>query len=81
LIPAGIAGSTPTPWSPVDEGYKGVENVSEEWQARDYELLTAAWREAVRARTAADLQGDGHAGDSIPELAVAGEDDSEPVSA
>jgi len=66
--------------SPVDYGFKCVENVSEAWQARDYELLTAAWREAVRARTAADLQGDGHAGDSIPELAVAGEDDSEPVS-
>jgi len=67
--------------SPVAYGFKCVEGVSEAWQARDYELLTAAWREAVRVRTAADLSGDGHLGDSIPELAVAEEDDSEPVSA
>jgi len=67
--------------SPVAYGFKCVEGVSEAWQARDYELLTAAWRKAVRARTAADLRGDGHAGDSVPELAVAGEGDSELISA
>jgi len=67
--------------SPVAYGFKCVEGVSDEWQARDYELLTAAWREAVRARTAADLQGDGHAGDSVPELVAGEEDDSEPVVA
>ena len=66
--------------SPVDYGFKCVEGVSDAWQARDYELLTAAWREAVRARTANDLPGDGRAGDSLPELAVAEGDDSEPVS-
>jgi hypothetical protein len=67
--------------SPVAYGFKCVEGVSDEWQARDYELLTAAWREAVQARTAADLQGDGHASTSLPELVVAEADDSEPVSA
>lgn len=67
--------------SPVDYGFKCVEGVSDAWQARDYELLTAAWREAVRARTARDLRGDGHAGDSVPELAVAEEEASETVLA
>jgi hypothetical protein len=57
--------------SPVDYGFKCVEGVSEAWQARDYELLTAAWSEAVRTRTAQDLSGDGHAGTSLPEMAVA----------
>jgi hypothetical protein len=67
--------------SPVAYGFKCVEGVSDAWQARDYELLTAAWREAVRTRTAADLHGDGHVGDATPELAVAGEDESETVPA
>jgi hypothetical protein len=67
--------------SPVDYGFKCVEGVSDAWQARDYELLTVAWREAVRARTANDLPGDGRASDSLPELAVAEGDNSEPISA
>lgn len=68
--------------SPVDYGFKCVEGVSDAWQARDYELLTAAWREAVRTRAAQDLPGDGHAEDSIPEVTVAVEDDrSGPVAA
>jgi hypothetical protein len=41
--------------SPVAYGFKCVEGVSEAWQARDYELLTAAWREAVRRRQRQDL--------------------------
>lgn len=41
--------------SPVTYGFKCVEGVSEEWQARDYELLTQRWRGAVRERQ----QGDG----------------------
>ena len=57
--------------SPVAYGFKCVEGVSDEWQARDYELLTAAWRNAVLARTVDDNRGDGHVGDSIPELSVA----------
>ena len=57
--------------SPVAYGFKCVEGVSDEWQARDYELLTAAWRNAVLARTVDDSRGDGHMGDSIPELSVA----------
>lgn len=36
--------------SPVTYGFKCVEGVSEEWQARDYELLTQMWTEAVRRR-------------------------------
>jgi hypothetical protein len=39
----------------VDYGFKCVEGVSDAWQARDYELLTAAWREAVRRRQRQDL--------------------------
>jgi hypothetical protein len=54
--------------SPVAYGFKCVEGVSDEWQARDYELLTQAWRAAVRARTIDDHRGDGHAGTSVPEL-------------
>jgi hypothetical protein len=57
--------------SPVAYGFKCVEGVSDEWQARDYELLTAAWRNAVLARTVDGHRGDGHVGDSIPELSVA----------
>lgn len=45
--------------SPVAYGFKCVEGVSEEWQARDYELLTAAWRTAVRGRWDDDIAGDG----------------------
>lgn len=40
--------------SPVAYGFKCVEGVSDEWQARDYELLTKAWRAAVRARQETD---------------------------
>lgn len=40
--------------SPMAYGFKCVEGVSDEWQARDYELLTQAWRAAVRARQEAD---------------------------
>ena len=36
--------------SPVAYGFKCVEGVSDAWQARDYELLTQAWRAAVRRR-------------------------------
>jgi hypothetical protein len=45
--------------SPVAHGFKCVEDVSEEWQARDYELLTKAWRAAIRARWEKDAAGDG----------------------
>lgn len=45
--------------SPVAHGFKCVEGVSEEWQARDYELLTKAWRAAVQTRWAEDTMGDG----------------------
>ncbi|MFP4227408.1 MAG: hypothetical protein ACLFTE_01115 [Salinivenus sp.] len=67
--------------SPVAYGFKCVEGVPDAWQERDYELLTAAWRQAVQARRAAELSGDGHAGDSTPELTITGQDDSEPVAA
>lgn len=67
--------------SPVAYGFKCVEGVSDAWQARDYELLTVAWRKAVRERTANDLHGDGHPGDSIPEMTSAVADSSEAVSA
>lgn len=40
--------------SPVAYGFKCVEGVSEEWQARDYDLLTSMWREAVLERQQAD---------------------------
>lgn len=45
--------------SPVAYGFKCVEGVSEAWQKRDYELLTRAWRAAVRIRWAEDATGDG----------------------
>lgn len=45
--------------SPVAHGFKCVGDVSEEWQAHDYALLTQAWRAAVRARWAEDTMGDG----------------------
>ena len=41
--------------SPVAYGFKCVEGVSEEQQARDYELLTRAWRAAIRERWADDV--------------------------
>lgn len=67
--------------SPVAYGFKCVEGVSDAWQARDYELLTAAWREAVRTRATADHRGDGHAGESVPVLSVSTEEETaEPVS-
>ncbi|WP_232798288.1 hypothetical protein [Salinibacter altiplanensis] len=68
--------------SPVAYGFKCVEGVSEAGKARDYELLTAAWREAVRRRTVADHRGDGHRSESVPELTAAAEEEfSEPVPA
>lgn len=67
--------------SPVAYGFKCVEGVSDAWQARDYELLTAAWRDAVRARAAADLPGDGHAGGSVPGLTVSEAEGAETVAA
>jgi len=45
--------------SPVAHGFKCVGGVSEEWQARDYELLTQAWRTAIRVRWTEDTMGDG----------------------
>ena len=45
--------------SPVAYGFKCVGGVAEEWQVRDYELLTQAWRSAIRARWAEDAMGDG----------------------
>lgn len=45
--------------SPVAHGFKCVGGVSEEWQARDYELLTRAWRIAIRQRWAGDLAAEG----------------------
>lgn len=44
--------------SPVAYGFKCVEGVSDEQQARDYDLLTQAWREAIRSRWAEDLTGE-----------------------
>jgi hypothetical protein len=43
----------------VAHGFKCVGGVSEEWQARDYELLTQAWRIAIRQRWADDLAAEG----------------------
>lgn len=45
--------------SPVAYGFTCVDGVPEEWQARDYDLLTQAWRDEIRARWAADSLGDG----------------------
>lgn len=47
-----------TSLSPVAYGFKCVNGVSDEWQARDYDLLTAAWRSAVRQRQQADAPPD-----------------------
>lgn len=64
--------------SPVAYGFKCVEGVSEEWQARDYELLTEAWRREVRSRQEAG-------GAPLEELSLAGNRDGmqkgEPVMA
>ncbi|MFB6273732.1 MAG: hypothetical protein ABEL51_12635 [Salinibacter sp.] len=43
--------------SPVAYGFKCVEGVSDEQQARDYDLLTQAWRGAIRSRWADDITG------------------------
>jgi hypothetical protein len=63
--------------SPVAYGFKCVEGVPEPWQARDYELLNDAWRDAVRRRQAADpTMGEDEkgaaptTGDSLPDDAV-----------
>lgn len=40
--------------SPVDYGFQGVDGVSEDVQARDYELLDAAWSREVRRRQEED---------------------------
>ena len=58
--------------SPVAYGFKCVENVPEEWQAYDYDLLNAAWKEAVRTRQERDpVFSDDEviaaSGDSVPE--------------
>lgn len=58
--------------SPVAYGFKCVENVSDDWQARDYELLNEAWKDAVRTRQETDAALDGGdrraaSGDSVPE--------------
>lgn len=66
--------------SPVAYGFKCVEGVSEKWKDRDYELLTKAWREAVRVRTIEDQRGDGHVGDSVPALRVASTEDPSEVA-
>lgn len=56
--------------SPVAYGFRCTQNVPGAWQERDYELLTAAWRDAVRRRRVSeDLSGDGHAGGAEPVLA------------
>lgn len=60
--------------SPVSYGFKGVEGVPESWQARDYELLNEAWKDAVRTRQEADPAMDvadtSASGDSVPDRAV-----------
>lgn len=59
--------------SPVAYGFKCVEGVPEEWQKRDYDLLDAAWMEAVRARQALDRPTDDPGaglGDSLPDNEV-----------
>jgi len=60
--------------SPANYGFKCMDGVSDEWQARDYALLNAAWKEAVRTRQEADPSMEGPAppsGDSMPEADVA----------
>lgn len=62
-----------TSLSPVNYGFKCVEGVSDEWQARDYKLLNAAWKEAVRSRQEVDPTmeaGAPSSGDSMPEAEV-----------
>lgn len=58
--------------SPVAYGFKCVEGVPDDWQAYDYELLTASWKEAVRRRQQADPSmttdvSSAPSGDSVPE--------------
>lgn len=62
--------------SPVAYGFKCVEGVSDEWEARDYELLTQAWRAAVRRRQDQDVE----ASIERPQLSEASEE-SEAVPA
>lgn len=64
--------------SPVAYGFKCVEGVSDEWQARDYELLTQAWRTAVRSRQEADAE---WTIDPAMNVSVGDEPKSEPVPA
>lgn len=64
-----------TSLSPVAYGFKCVENVPEAWQDYDYDLLNAAWRQAVRTRQAVDPGLDdadlvAASGDSVPEAPV-----------
>jgi hypothetical protein len=60
--------------SPVAYGFKCVEGMPEPWQARDYDLLNEAWREAVRVRQENDptMSEDEviASGDSVPADAV-----------
>jgi hypothetical protein len=59
--------------SPANYGFKCVDGVSDEWQARDYALLNAAWKEAVRTRQEADPTMEVSvppSGDSMPEADV-----------
>lgn len=54
--------------SPVAYGFKCVDNVPDEWKAYDYELLTAAWKEAVRKRQESDTTpSPPTGGDSLPD--------------
>jgi len=65
--------------SPVAYGFMCVEDVPAVWQARDYELLTAAWRQAVQARMGDSLvPGDGHT-EGVPALVSADETPSTPA--
>lgn len=61
--------------SPVAYGFKCVEGVPDEWQSYDYDLLNAAWTEAVRTRQETDpvLNEDdlgSSSGDSVPKARV-----------
>jgi hypothetical protein len=59
--------------SPANYGFKCIDGVSDEWQARDYALLNAAWKEAVRMRQEADPTMEvtvPPSGDSMPEADV-----------
>lgn len=66
--------------SPVAYGFKCTQYVPPAWQDRDYELLTAAWCDAVQRRHADDVSGDGHMGTTAPTLAAAEEDSAVPAA-